>query len=660
MGRSVRRITAALRVGPAAGNIGPVSGEAPTPNGDAHRYYSFNAYQNGATIRVIVLDNSRSSLQESAAAAGEPRSAQLEWLERQLGQAASEEQAIGQRLPIVVITALPLRPNLGASDGEAVAALLARHGVAAIFTTSTTQRDEHHFVPENPRAGEGQIMEYEGASLSYQQPGNNGVLWYFVTVNTVTGEVQVGGVPVVSSLALKPLNGTNVARSQTLQFEAVARRPAGSLATLEEQSPPAPGYENYVAIPASGCAECVSPSYAFTSSEPAIGTFVEPSGPGSPYPKLDSHGHPIPSATSGLFCGFNPGTTIVSITTGLLTYSEAVTVQEGSAGPPCGSVEPPGGYPQEHIVIPHAQSSLRPAAVPPPPPSPLGGALPTNLALVPPVPAPPPAPTPAPPVVAKPPPPKPPAPAPPAPVEPTVVPLETFTATPAILPTPTPPIEPIPPGASGYAQSPSAAERREKAEKEASQSAFTARPPLARPLALTSASPSSSESPWYYWGVGAAALLVMFLTARGLRSTGDPARRWSKSGRSARIRAATAAEGRANSARSPSRSRPRAVDATCTRRIQARIGPFTSDTQRFHNSVTAFTNKEQRSSPAGNIGAARAAENANHAWEASEPGCESYPLLAHCQEEGDNRLAVRSNSASDSRYLDSSKVGTKT
>ncbi len=87
---------------------------------------------------------------------------------------------------------------------------------------------------------------------------------------------------------------------------------------------------------------------------------------------------------------------------------------------------------------------------------------------------------------------------------------------------------------------------------------------------------------------------------------------------------------------------------------------FTSSTHLLHNDVTAFTNKEQRSSPTGNIAAALAAENALHAWEASEPGGESYPLLAYCQEEGDNRLAVRSNSASDSRYLDSSKVGTKT
>ena len=193
----------------------------------------------------------------------------------------------------------------------------------AVFTTSERRLDERRLVPENPSPGAPQIPEYEGASLGYQKPQNNGVKWYFVSADTHAREVHVAAVPVIESLALKPLDGLSVARSLTLQFEAIARRPPGTLATIagrpEEPSEPGepfPGYDNYVEIPAPSCGTrpCVQPSYAFTSSDPTIGDFVEPSGPGSPLPKLDANGHPIASSTSNLFCAYNAGTTVVSIT----------------------------------------------------------------------------------------------------------------------------------------------------------------------------------------------------------------------------------------------------------------------------------------------------------------------------------------------------------
>jgi hypothetical protein len=98
------------------------------------------------------------------------------------------------------------------------------------------------------------------------------------------------------------------------------------------------------------------------------------------------------------------------------------------------------------------------------------------------------------------------------------LPTETLTIAPAIVPTPTPPVEPIPPGASGYAQSPSAAERREKAEKHASQSAFTAR----RLAARLEATSGTSEPTWYYWALGTTTLLALMLSARGLRPRARP------------------------------------------------------------------------------------------------------------------------------------------
>jgi outer membrane biosynthesis protein TonB len=140
------------------------------------------------------------------------------------------------------------------------------------------------------------------------------------------------------------------------------------------------------------------------------------------------------------------------------------------------------------------------AAAPPPAPAPAPAAAP-------------PPPTPPPPTPTPPHPPAPPAP----PVEPAPLPSETFTATPALVPTPTPPVEPIPPGAGGYAQSPSTAERREKAEKHASQSAFAL-----RPLAARSSGAASSEVSWYYWLLGLTALLALMLSARGMRAGPRP------------------------------------------------------------------------------------------------------------------------------------------
>jgi hypothetical protein len=480
---------------PTAG-VTPVSSGSQTPNGDIHRYYAFDANQNGATLRVIVLDDAEGQLEAGAATTGQRR-----WLEEQL--AAANRQG----LPIVVIAATPLQEL---KEGESVAALLASSGVLAVFTTSERRLDERRLLPENPSPEAPQIPEYEGASLGYQKPQNNGVKWYFVSADTKAREVHVAAVPVIGSLALKPLQGLTVARSLTLQFEAVARRPPGTLATIagrsEEPSEPGepfPGYDNYVEIPAPSCGArpCVQPSYAFTSSDPTIGTFVEPSGPGSQLPKLGAGGHPIPSSTSNLFCAYNAGTTIVSITAGLLSYSLPVTVRPGGFGSPCGTVYRPGVGEVIRIHTAQAQSPLGAAATPPPPAAaPLTNTFPAALTAIPPLPAAPPPPaaptTPPAPVH---------TPAPPTPVEaPLPTPIESVSVPPAILPAATPPVEPIPPGASGYAQSPSAAERKEKARKQASQSAFSIRPA------------GTGGAEWFYVAVGFSTLLALLLSARGL------------------------------------------------------------------------------------------------------------------------------------------------
>jgi photosystem II stability/assembly factor-like uncharacterized protein len=480
--------------GTAATGITPVSSRSQTPNGDVHRYYAFDANQNGATLRVIVLDDAEGQLEAGATTTGQRR-----WLEEQLAAAN------GQGLPVVVVAATPLQ---SVKEGESVAALLASSGVLAVFTTSERRLDERRLVPENPSPEAPQIPEYEGASLGYQKPQNNGVKWYFVSADTQAREVHVAAVPVIGTLALKPLEGLSVARSLTLQFEAVGRRPPGTLATIagqfEEPSEPGepfPGYDNYVEIPAPSCGTrpCVQPSYTFTSSDPTIGAFVEPSGPGSPLPKLGGGGHPVPSSASNLFCAYNAGTTIVSITTGLLSYSLPVTVKPGGFGSPCGTVQRAGVGEVIRVHTARTQGRVGGAAAPPPPSPAPASTFPAALAAIPPAPAPPPAPPPAVP--------KPPAPAAakPAPVEPPLpAPIESVGTPLAILPAATPPIEPIPPGAGGFAQSPAAAERKEKARKQASQSAFSIRPA------------GTSGAEWFYVAVGFATLLTLLLSARGL------------------------------------------------------------------------------------------------------------------------------------------------
>jgi photosystem II stability/assembly factor-like uncharacterized protein len=483
---------------PAAG-IAPVSSGSQTPNGDIHRYYAFDTNQNGATLRVIVLDDAEGQLE-----AGTTTTGQRGWLEEQLTAAHQSG------LATLVVAATPLQ---SLKEGESLAALLASSGVMAVFTTSERRLDEHRLIPEHPSPGAPQIPEYEGASLGYQKPQNNGVKWYFVSADTKAREVHVTAVPVIESLALRPLEGLSVARSLTLQFEAIARRPPGTLATIagrtEEPSEPGepfPGYDNYVEIPAPSCGSrpCVQPSYAFASSDPTIGAFVEPSGPGSPLPKLDGDGHPIPSSTSNLFCAYNSGTTVVSITTGLLSYSLPVTVKPGGFGSPCGTVYRAGVGTVIRVHAAQTQGRVGGAATPPPPSPAPTSAFPAALAAIPPVPAPPATPkplSPHAPVTVK----------PNTPVEPPPpAPIESVGVAAAILPAATPPVEPIPPGAGGYAQSPSAAERKEKARKQASQSAFSTRPS------------GASGAEWFYVAVGGATLLALLLGAQALPSGPRP------------------------------------------------------------------------------------------------------------------------------------------
>jgi hypothetical protein len=514
--------------GPAPSSVTPVG--AGGFDGSVNHYYAYDVAQNGGTLRVIVLDNSAGSLDDS-----EP--GQTAWLAGQLTAAQTAN------VPVVAVVAQPLDSGLTgsayqspyATDADQIASMLANAGVLAVFTTSPTQSDQTHMVPnQNPNRPPvgAQIPEYEGAAVGYQQTQNNGVLWYFVSVDTAQRTVTVQGIPVITSLALEPLSGLTAARSSTLSFRAVGRRPAGTLTATPDQSNPQ-GIANYVAIPSPSCSTCVTPSYSFASSDPLVGDFVVPSGAGSQFPKLSASGKTTPSSTSGLFCAFNPGQTTVSVTSGLLTASQTVTVEPGNIGQPCGTVP---DLRADRVVVVAGRTVLSTAAAPNGSPAPAPAPVvkqpspkiklghkfippPPAAAKVPPVapkPAPSPSPSPPPASAPAPPPAKAPAPKPqpplpqhqvhpPAPVSSFISPAAASAAAAAVIvPLTPPPITPVPPGgATAPAQSTS--RREERARKHASQSAYVTRPA------------GTSAEEWFYPAVGVMTVVALLLIGAGVR-----------------------------------------------------------------------------------------------------------------------------------------------
>jgi hypothetical protein len=486
--------------GPAPAGVTPVSSGDPT--GSVDKYYAFDVSQNGGTLMAIVLDNSAGALDASAPG-------QSAWLTATLAQAQATST------PAVVFAAVPLNDNdLGAADdSDAVAAQLAAAGVLAVFTTSggansdwETQTDQVAEIPTNPAPGTAQIPEYEGATLTYQQSQNNGVLWYDVSVDTSTGQLTVDGIPVVSSLALEPLDGLTAARSSTLSFQAIGRRPAGTIATTPADSK-FPGFNSYVSIPAASCSSCIAPSYSFTSSQPTVGNFVAPSAAGSTYPKLTAAGKTTASSSSGLFCAYNPGTTVVTVTSGLLSSSLTVTVQPGNIGQPCGTVTP--ATPLDVVTVPgrlvYQTSGAGTGAAPVnPPPARVVVKTPTPI---PPPPAPVVAPVTPAPIVRHPAPPPPPVvaqifPA-PQPVPSFVLEAAAISVTPVVPPPVPPAATPVPPGGGATAQA--TARREEKARKEARQSAYVVRPA------------GAPATDWFFPAVGVTSVLALLLIAGGLR-----------------------------------------------------------------------------------------------------------------------------------------------
>jgi hypothetical protein len=432
----------------------PFAAEPSEPNA----YYAFDSSGSGGTVRMIVLDDTTS--------VGE---AQRHWLEAELGRA----QALAE--PSIVFGNADLDAQIEAHDGAAAAlaqALIAGHA-SAYFYDSPEENIRRPLIGGSiPTFGSGtlgyvnHVAENSGAFL-----GASGFLLVEVNPaaaarNPATGlfPVEVKLIPNIGELALEGRDGTLLRRSQAALFEGLARRPrAGNRSQNQANQPDT---DPYIPIPSncvgSACGEAILPAYSFSSSRPDIGNFVR-RNPASadPHAVLLSHEEPIPDPTEGLFCAYNAGTTIVTITSGGLSSSLPVTVQAGSVERPCGThkLEPPAG-----------EAAATAASAPPPPPAPAPAPAPAAA-------SPAPAPPPVPPLPA--PPPAVPHPA-PAPVLAFVPPLVPLLPPRVFVPLPPPTVaRPTPPSgtSSVFQTEPIAEEQREEEEAIESASASSAYDP---------------------------------------------------------------------------------------------------------------------------------------------------------------------------------------
>ncbi|MFZ1924693.1 MAG: hypothetical protein WAU42_00985, partial [Solirubrobacteraceae bacterium] len=226
--------------------------------------------------------------------------------------------------------------------------------------------------------------------------GTNGYLLVSVEVakrNPATNVAPVGArlIPLVQEVSLDPVDGTLLRRSAPALFTGLGRRPlAGDRwgpISASSGNPNPPGSDPYAEFPPalcrqSDCSSAIEPEYTFTSSEAEIANFVEqdPNSASLRKPLQNAEGHVIPDSRSSILCAFNPGTTIVTVSAGGLSYSIPVTVQGGSVEQPCGTVP----LSPSHFKVAASSAAAVPTAPPPSPaPAPAPIAPPPPPSLVP-------------------------------------------------------------------------------------------------------------------------------------------------------------------------------------------------------------------------------------------------------------------------------------
>lgn len=440
-------------------------------------YYSFDS----SGVRVVMLDNST-----------DVDSTQLEWLEAQLRSAKSAGE------PVIAIGNANLSAQTLAGDGAAreVARVLVtgpvpgKDGASAYLFDSPEQN-----VALPLRSGAAFIPSFGSGTLGYvnhlaeEAPGGfigaSGFLLAQVAVSQRNRETNVAPVttkliPDVGELAMEAEQGTLLHRSEVASFEGLARRPrSGNRAHNRAIRPAAPETSPYIQIPSicvgSQCAEGIFPEYEFTSSNEAVGGFVQRNTASSQANAVlqNTKGEPIPEphSKSGLFCAYNPGTTDVTLIAGGHSFSLPITVQAGSVRQPCGTVPAHKALASQNTATPtptQAPATQGPApsssplpVLPPPPVVPAAVAPPT------------PRPTPAPPFFVQ------PAPA---------------AFVPGFVPVPVPtPARPTPPSGTSAVTSPVEAPQREDEEEAAPESVSNE--------AVAYRAPEHEPSPAYLLGV---------------------------------------------------------------------------------------------------------------------------------------------------------------
>jgi hypothetical protein len=409
-------------------------------------YYALDSHGAAGTVRVIVLDDTQ-----------DVDSTQLSWLEQELAGAK------GTGEPAIVVGNADLGAEIAASDDAAVATAraLASGGASAYFYDAPERniRSSLNVAGTSiPTFGSGTLgyirfnAESSGAFL-----GASGLLLGQVDVakrnaNTNVAPVSVRLVPNIGELAIEPRDGTLLRRSRAALFFALARRPRAGNRSLDKVA--SPETDPYIPIPSECvgtlCANGIFPEFTFSSSRPDIGDFVQRNeASADPRAVLLGPGEkPIADPHSELFCAYNAGTTIVTISSGGLSSSLPVTVQAGSVRRPCGTQPlkelPPSSSPQPTTPPGAAPTSANPAPA---------SSLPSPVPLPPP------------PAIAA------PKPAPHG-AQPFVTPATPAAALLPFVPLPVPtPARPTPPSGTSAVTSPVEAPQREEEEEEATESA---------------------------------------------------------------------------------------------------------------------------------------------------------------------------------------------
>lgn len=398
--------------GPLPNGIGQVEGGGEPPEEGARTHYVFDSNGPSGTVRVIVIDNSRGSLEASDPYQNpkEP-GGQQPWLVRMLADAKA------QGVPAVVMGSRDLSaftPKLNAADdGGEVAKLLVDGGASAYFF----ERPEENRTYPIPSGATQTIPSFGTGTLGYRSAqsqvttGSNtpdslfgDTSFLLVDIDAAKRDpannrvpVSVRTIPIIDDLALQAVDGNAIRRSRTALFLGLGRRPISGDRwgrPTSDGSPNPPGGNPFVSFPAeqcliAGCNTRLAPEYQFQSSDDDIGDFVkqDPNSTNLRKPFIDpATDKPVRDSSSGLFCAFNSGTTTVTIRAGGLAFSDKVTVLGGSVLRPCGTVAlknpPPAKVPE--VVLPP------PPPPPPPPASPAPLAPPPAPPAAPPPDAPPP------------------------------------------------------------------------------------------------------------------------------------------------------------------------------------------------------------------------------------------------------------------------------